>query len=198
MIVLALPYPISARFGRLTVLDRAENDRFGRTQWRCRCDCGREHVAALFRMSSGHTKSCGCMKGAPKRHGMKSTTTYNTWCAMKARCSNPKNDQFKTYGGRGIRVCQRWQESFEAFLSDMGERPVGMTIERKSSNGDYEPSNCRWASEHEQARNRRSTLMIERNCRTMCVKDWCDALGLPVDRVYSRIRRGEEPAKALR
>jgi hypothetical protein len=102
------------------------------------------------------------------------------------------------YGGRGIKVCQRWSDSFENFLADMGIRPTGTTIERIDNNGDYTPENCRWAPEAEQARNRRSTIMIERDGVTKCVKDWCEELGLNVDRIYGRIRRGESPSEALR
>ena len=150
---LTLPYPISAKFGLLTVLERVDNDRFGRTQWRCRCDCGREHVAALFRMTSGHTKSCGCIKGAAPKHGMRNTPTYHTWLAMRARCNNPNSDEFHRYGGKGITVCARWQESFEAFLADMGERPSGKTIDRIENAKGYEPGNCRWATPREQRMN---------------------------------------------
>ncbi len=199
MTYLTSPYPINVKFGLLTVLERAGSDRFGRTQWKCRCDCGNERIVALFRMTKGHTKSCGCIKGkANATHGMSATATYNTWMAMKARCNNSRSSQYQHYGARGIKVCERWDESFEAFLSDMGERPEGMTIERNNSNGNYEPSNCRWAHEAEQARNRRSTIKVERDGITKCVKDWCDELGLNPDRVYGRIRRGESPEKALR
>lgn len=198
MITLTLPYPISAKFGQLTILSRAENDRFGRTQWHCRCDCGKEHIAALFRLTSGHTKSCGCIrkKGQPI-HRMKGTPTYNSWRAMKQRCNYPSSDEYQNYGGRGIRVCERWNKSFEDFFADMGERPLGMSIERIDSSKGYEPGNCKWATDHEQARNRRSTIWATREGQTKCVKDWCDALGLSVDRVYGRIRRGATPEEAL-
>lgn len=187
------------KYGRLTVLERAESDRFGRTQWRCRCDCGAERVVALFRMTSGHTRSCGCLKGeANARHRMKGTPTHNTWCAMKQRCYYPGSANFRYYGGRGIGVCERWQASFEAFLEDMGERPHGMTIERRDSDGDYTPTNCYWASQHQQTRNRRSNVLIERDGVIKCVKDWCDELGIQPSRVYKRIQRGADPAAALR
>ncbi len=198
-ITVTLPYPISAKFGRLTVMERAENDRFGRTQWHCRCDCGKDHVAALFRLTSGHTKSCGCLRGkANATHRGKGTPTHNTWSAMKQRCADPNHAQFQYYGGRGVSVCHRWAESYEVFLADMGERPAGMSIERINTNGNYEPGNCKWATDHEQQRNRRSTILVERNGVKRCVKDWCEELGLNTDRVYGRIRRGESPEKALR
>jgi hypothetical protein len=117
---------------------------------------------------------------------------------MKQRCSDPRHAQFAYYGGRGITVCDRWRSSYEAFVADMGERPAGMTIERNDNDGPYEPGNCRWAPDAEQARNRRSTIKVERNGVTKCVKDWCAELGLNVDRIYGRIRRGETPQEALR
>ncbi len=199
MITLTLPYPVSAKFGRLTIKSRADNDKFGRTQWHCICECGKEKVVALFRMTSGHTKSCGCIKGEAKAtHRMKGTPTYNSWCAMKQRCNYPGSDEYANYGGRGIKVCDRWNESFENFLADMGERPAGHTIERKDTNGHYEPLNCVWATMEQQQRNRRSTILIERNGVTKCVKDWCIELGLNPDRVYGRIRRGATPEEALK
>lgn len=196
---LTLPYPIGVKFGMLTIRSRAMNDRFGRTQWKCVCECGKEQIVALFRMTSGHTKSCGCIKGRTRStHRMKGTPTHNTWCAMKQRCEYPSGAQFRYYGARGIKVCERWSKSFEAFVADMGMRPKGMTIERNDPNGNYEPSNCRWASIEEQQRNRRSTIKVELDGITKCVKDWCEEFGINPDRVYGRIRRGVDPRKALR
>ena len=199
MITLTLPYPMGSTFGRLTVKSRADNDKFERTQWNCICECGKEKVVALFRMTSGHTKSCGCIKGkANATHRMKGTPTHNSWCAMKQRCNYPSSNEYAYYGGRGIKVCDRWNEKFENFLADMGERPKGRTIERLDTNGHYEPGNCVWATMAQQQRNRRSTILIKRNGVTKCVKDWCDELGINPDKVYGRIRRGATPAEALK
>jgi hypothetical protein len=189
---------IGEKYGKLTITARAENDRFGRTQWDCQCDCGNHCIVALFRMTSGHTKSCGCAKVGNITHGKSRTKTHNTWLAMKQRCYYEKSEQFVHYGGRGIKVCDRWLNSFENFLEDMGERPAGMTLDRKDSDGDYTPENCRWAPDTVQARNRRSTILVTRDGRTQCIKDWCEELGIPVDRVYGRIRRGENQEEALR
>lgn len=195
---LVLPWPIGAKFWRLLVIERSKNDRFGRTQWRCQCECGNECVVALFRMKSGHTKSCGCAKVGNITHGKSRTKTYNSWLAMKQRCCYEKSDEYHRYGGRGIRVCERWIDSFENFLADMGERPSSMTLDRINPDGDYKPENCRWEKEETQARNRRSTIFVDICGTKKCVKDWCIELGLNADRVYGRIRRGATPEEAIK
>lgn len=196
--MIELPYPIGARFNLLTVVERRDADRFGRQQFLMRCDCGEEKVVALFRAKSGHTKSCGHIKGESRKRRGRGTPTYNSWAAMKQRCKYEAGGQYWRYGGQGVTVCERWDASFDSFLEDMGRRPPGTTLDRIDGARGYEPGNCRWASNAEQSRNRSSTILVTIDGQTRCVLDWCTELGLKADTVYKRIQRGASPLEALR
>ena len=160
------------KIGRLLVVKKA-GKRGERRLWKCVCDCGREiEIVTSHLTGSSPTLSCGCITkervaGDAHRavllantitHGLSRTPTYTTWCDMIQRCTNPRRAKYPQDGGRGIKVCERLI-SFANFLSDMGERPVGTTIDRVNADGDYEPGNCRWATAREQARNKRKTRL---------------------------------------
>ncbi len=165
------------KFGRLTVINRAENDENGQVQWLCNCNCGKTAIVYYNSLLCGDTRSCGCLwremssllevanidanrsiRDTRLTHGhagIKRSRTYQSWLMMRQRCRNPRVDNYKYYGGRGIRVCNRW-DLFENFLADMGERPDGKTLDRyPDNNGNYEPGNCRWATLKQQRANQR-------------------------------------------
>jgi len=152
------------RFSRLYVR-RFHGVRKGFALWECGCDCGGTTVVSGAELRRGHTRSCGCLQRHRARecnvvHGGKvsgrQSSEYTAWINLRSRCYSPQNADFADYGGRGIVVCPRWLTSYAAFLADMGRKPTAThSIDRKDVNGNYEPSNCRWATPHEQRTNQR-------------------------------------------
>jgi hypothetical protein len=142
-------------YGRWTVLRYAE-----KSHWLCRCECGTEREIATSNLRSGKTTSCGCLRTELQTtHGLSHTREYKIWSGMRERCDNPKREGFEYYGGRGIRVCERWSV-FENFFADMGVASVGYSLDRIDANGNYEPSNCRWATWATQHANKRSSRQV--------------------------------------
>lgn len=189
------------RFGSL-VVQHLMPERLGRKKeraWMCFCDCGNKRVVSTKNLRRGSTTSCGCGYVNPqKTHGMSRIPEYSIWCSMRRRCTDPTNSRWHTHGGRGIKVCDRWL-SFENFITDMGHRPArSLSIERVDNDGDYTPENCVWATDREQAENRRTTIQIEINGKVQSLKAWCRDLGLPYLRTWKRlIMRGWSLERAL-
>ena len=196
---------IGDQFAALTVIGTAEP--YGAkksTRWLCRCECGKEVITYQTHLRRGMTQSCGCRKRRQwldhvTKHGKARTPEYKNWSAMKARCYNPNSAKFTDYGGRGITVCDRWKDSFENFLADMGTRPTPTSeIDRVDSDGNYEPSNCRWASRSRQNRNKRNTIFITVDGETRSLSDWCELRGLNYNTVAGRILQyGWNPVDAI-
>lgn len=190
-----MPMPLKdltgKRFGRLTVIGRVP-----KFEWRCVCDCGTERVIHRSRLLSGSSKSCGCLRRELRRaamttHGQRSTREYRVWGGMKNRCFNANNKNFGSYGARGITVCERWRDSFAAFLEDMGRPPsASHQIDRINNDGNYEPGNCRWAMPAENSRNRRSTVVITYDGVTKAASEWANDLGMNRHAILDRLKKG--------
>ena len=161
-------------------------------------DCCQRRTVGGQDLRRGRTTSCGCSRiqhGHARRE--KQTQEYRSWEAMLRRCENPKDVNFASYGGRGISICKRWH-SFKHFFSDMGCRPTGLTLERVENSLGYFPSNCKWASPKEQARNRRDNRILTFNGKTLCATAWAELLGLKADTILDRMDRGDSIRRCLR
>ena len=169
--------------------------------WSCVCACGETATVGAQAMRTGNTSSCGCLRrevtGAARRaHGKTASRAYNSWAHMLQRCNNPAAHRWPLYGGRGITVCEKWK-SFEGFFEDMGDPPEGMSLDRIDVNGNYEPSNCRWATQKEQTRNMRRTRYVQIGGETKPLAEWCERLGVPYSMARDRLNRGWLPERAL-
>lgn len=202
---------VGSRVGRLTVLAAADpyiepKRQTKRRRWHCRCECGERIIAHEQLLKRGHTQSCGCLQrertsAATSVHGYcrmaKRSKEYRVWEAMHQRCGNPNANFYGDYGGRGIRICSRW-DTFENFLADMGERPGPKhTIDRIDNNGHYEPENCRWATKTEQSRNRRGLRMVMFRGRQLCLAEALEITGVSRGAFDGRIKRGWSVERAL-
>lgn len=185
------------RFGRLMAIRLIERDlKWNGHMWLFNCDCGSEKVISIKSVRSGHTSSCGCLflenlVDRNTTHGLSEARRreYRSWKDMRARCNNPKDSDYSDYGGRGILICERWDD-FSLFYSDMGLRPKGLTIDRINVNGNYEPLNCRWASRKTQANNKRTNRRIAIGSETKTLQEWCRHFGIDHSKARYRLAQG--------
>jgi len=192
------------KFSRLFITSFSHKKN-GRIYFNCQCDCGKSAIVNSCNLKSGKTKSCGCLSveksvfrstkhGCNKRGGR--TSEYRSWCSMRNRCNNTTNDGYPDYGGRGIIVCDRWINSFENFLEDMGEKPTPKhSIDRIDNNGNYEPSNCRWATRKEQMNNKRSNVLILYNEELLNIAQWSERFNLSRDVIEYRLKANWKTGK---
>lgn len=200
------------RFSKLVVVGpgpRRANGRgnlYSLATWECLCDCGNRCFIPKGQLLNGGTRSCGCrnlertasMGRANRTHGGSYSTEYSSWYSMIRRCTNPEDEFYADYGGRGITVCERWKQSFENFLADMKHKPSPKhTIERTDNNGSYCPDNCVWATSITQANNRRNNLFVEFGGRRQTIRMWARELNMNYGTLIGRLRLGWAPSELL-
>lgn len=185
-------------FERLTVVSK-EIIKKGRPHYRCHCSCGKNIFVYKYSLSGGQ-KSCGCWisdHSSTITHGMCGTKVYLAWKSMRRRCNNPNEKSWPDYGGRGIKVCKRW-DKFANFFADMGDLPApGYTIERIDVNGNYQPSNCKWIKKADQCKNMRKNVFLTIDGQTKIVADWARETGVNVHTLWTRLYTGWSPKDAI-
>lgn len=195
------------RFGRLVVEKIDHKNHYGQIYWRCKCDCGNYASVTSSRLNGGQSKSCGCkgreriiaLSKARATHGKSNTRIYHIWQLMKQRCYNEKKYGYERYGGRGIVVCEEWRNSFDDFYkwSMANGYTDEKSIDRINVNGNYEPSNCRWATPKEQGNNRSSNHVIEYKGESKTMKQWADEKGMSYNALCIRLKNGWSIERAL-
>ena len=184
-------------FGRLTAISHERAFSHGRMKvyWLCVCECGGSARLTGDQLRRGVVQSCGCLQrertaAANRTHGLSGTRLYNQWHHMVRRCYDPSLRSYRDYGGRGIVVCERWRDSFAAFVADMGDPPTRHhTIERVDNSGNYEPANCRWATRQEQNNNTRRNHLVSYQGVTRTISEWAKAIGIRPALLQARLSR---------
>lgn len=191
------------RFGMLVAVKRiAIKPRRG-SLWECKCDCGNTKAIFQCQLRQGKTKSCGCFfkKNVGKwntTHGCSMTKAFRSWMGMIRRCHSEHDAAFARYGGRGIKVCEEWRNSFDAFLRDMGHPPTAKhSIGRIDNDGHYQKDNCEWQTAAQQNANRSNSVFITIDGKTKCVSEWCRHFGVNVPAAFARIKYGWDPVRVF-
>ncbi len=192
---------VGKSFGRLTVIEMIDpekgeikNFKKNRTYWKCKCECEKERIVQGNYLVKGYSKSCGCHT-KERSYGQTKQIEYASWRSMINRCLDPKNEKYPDYGARGISVCDRWLEKnngFKNFFVDMGSRPnKNRTLDRIDNDGNYEPSNCRWATKRVQSRNKRNNVWYDHSGRKKVLKDWAKYFKVNSSSLYEMLQRGK-------
>lgn len=194
-------------FSRLKVIQRHGTNSDMKATWLCRCDCGTEKVISGKELRSGKIKSCGCLNSENTsarnfKHGLavrgEKHPLYSTWGRIKDRCHNPSCSDYYLYGDKGVSMCDKWRNSFLAFIADVGERPPGTSIDRyPNKDGNYEPGNVRWGTDEMQANNKRNNHVLEFNGKTMSVMMWARETGIHHQTILYRLKHGMSVEAAL-
>jgi len=183
------------KFNSLTAIRPVKRNNQGGLVWLFKCDCGGEIETSGYKVTRGDTKGCGCLW---KRHGGYNTPEYQAWSDMKTRCSNPKDPYWYRYGGRGIKVCGRWQNDFDAFFMDVGPRPsASYSLDRVKNDGDYEPSNVRWATKKQQSRNSSKVVNLSFAGVVRPMSEWAELANIKPATLYYRLTNGWSVERAL-
>jgi hypothetical protein len=179
-------------FGKLKVIsENVIRSASGGIRWNCQCECGNITTVASNNLMKNHTRSCGCLNAEVRiTHGMSDSAEYLVWYSMIKRCTNADDQAYHNYGGRGITVCDRWLNNFEAFYEDMGARPSpDHTLDRKENDGNYEKNNCRWATHIEQNNNKRNNVFYEYGQEQLTLSEISRRTGISYTTLYKRINR---------
>jgi hypothetical protein len=190
-------------FGYLAVIKLSNKRNVSNTSyWWCKCKCGNKILVRSDSLTSGNTKSCGCLfKEVHTKHSMYGTPEYDAYYHMLHRCHNPDSQKFKDYGGRGITVCKRWQDSnkgFQNFLDDMGEKPYSnYQLDRQNNDKGYSPNNCRWVSPRKNSNNTRTNVRIKFAGKTRTVAEWARQYGMSWSTLNTRLSKGWSVKKSL-
>lgn len=200
---------VGKKFGRLTVIERAENGKHGDSRWLCLCECGNSKVILGSHLKRGKIRSCGCfqkefLEKCRTKHGKRHTKLYGIWAGIKRRCYNKNEKTYKHYGGRGIKMCDEWLNNFEEFYkwamengySDKANK-YQCTIDRINNNDDYKPSNCRWVDQKKQNSNKRTNRIFEYNNQKKCLTEWSEITGISKSTIYRRLNKGWNIEKIL-
>lgn len=178
------------RFGRWTVIEGVRKN--GKFRWRCRCDCGNESKLRGWDLTSGHSTRCSDCHTRNATHGQSGTRLYVCWREMRQRCRTKSHHAYKDYGGRGIKVCREWDESFEAFREWALANGYGddLSIDRINNNGNYEPGNCRWATRKQQHRNKRNNVIVAIQGEVGIIAEMSRKYNIPDSTIRGRYYKG--------